>query len=238
MQQHLTLSPNTPESTSIFSLRLHRNAVTRRSRSIINRTRFHEKGKKQAGAGFTRSRTSACGGWDRELWAWGQSAYAVRAWHRTRRKQTRPDMLWFTLKTVPETSMQSRGALTCTKAFWSSPRRSARGSSLWAPPPASGTWGRSKNRYRHLTRVDGTDIVVMQSTAFCKTNQQRWVDRQTEPPWRGQLGTDGTVIYQPRAFMCTGSSNPPQTDQQSVCHLDKRQSHVETGLPVVPGVTY
>lgn len=56
--------------------------------------------------------------------------------------------------------------LTCTKTFCSSARRSARGSSFCAPPTTSGTCGRSKNRYRHLTSVEGTDIVVMQSTVF------------------------------------------------------------------------
>lgn len=62
--------------------------------------------------------------------------------------------------------------LTCTKTFCSSARRSARGSSFCAPPTTSGTCGRSKNRYRHLTSVEGTDIVVMQSTVFWGKRKQ------------------------------------------------------------------
>lgn len=63
--------------------------------------------------------------------------------------------------------------LTCTKTFCSSARRSARGSSFCAPPTTSGTCGRSKNRYRHLTSVEGTDIVVMQSTVFWGKRKQQ-----------------------------------------------------------------
>lgn len=62
--------------------------------------------------------------------------------------------------------------LTCTKTFCSSARRSARGSSFCAPPTTSGTCGRSKKRYRHLTSVEGTDIVVMQSTVFWRNKNK------------------------------------------------------------------
>ena len=179
----------------------------RKSCIIINRMRFHKKWKKQPSMGYT-PRTSACASWDRGLWAWGQPSSENLIKTQNKAKQTSWAMLWLILKTAPETSVQTSSPLTCTKAFWSSPRRSARGSSFCAPPPASGTCGRSKNRYRHLTRVEGTDIVVMQSTVFWKTNQQKWVDRQTETTVMGQLGTGRRMIYQRHSHVCAaGNSN-------------------------------
>lgn len=60
---------------------------------------------------------------------------------------------------------------TWTKTFCRRALRSARGSSVWVAAGTSGVWGRSKNKYRHFTRVEGTDMVVIQSTVFCRNTE-------------------------------------------------------------------
>lgn len=60
---------------------------------------------------------------------------------------------------------------TWTKTFCRRALRSPRGSSVWVAAGTSGMWGRSKNKYRHLTSVEGTDMVVIQSTVFCRSRE-------------------------------------------------------------------